>query len=384
MSPIIKRVLEPTVKRYLFRSRVVIIYGARRVGKTTLVKGLLEEYQESKRTRYINCDDLTNQRVLAVQEAVALKAFLGDHDLVILDEAQNVPDIGKVLKILVDTYPEMQIIATGSSSFDLANRAAEPMTGRVFPFELYPLSLQEVAGSKGYSEIEQRLENLLRFGLYPDILDEPGEDAVLKLNELVSNYLYKDILAYAGVRKSTVIANLLRLLALQLGNQVSYNELAQNLGIDGKTVAAYMDILEQCFVIFKLTSFSRNLRNELKKSFKIYFYDLGVRNALIQAFNPLALRADVGALWENFCIVERLKLNKYNRRAAAPYFWRTRTQKEIDYIEEYEGRLYGYEFKWGVTKPISPPQEFLEAYPGSAVERIDRRNYWQFLLPLTA
>lgn len=384
MTQIITRVLESTIKRYLFRGRVVIIYGARRVGKTTLVNGLLNEYQASKRTRYINCDDLTNQRVLAVQEAVALKAFLGDQDLLVLDEAQNVPEIGKVLKILVDTYPEMQIIATGSSSFDLANKTSEPMTGRVFPFELYPLSLQEVAGTNGYSVIEQRLENFLRFGLYPDILDEPEEDAVLKLNELVSNYLYKDILAYAGVRKSTVIANLLRLLALQLGNQVSYNELSQNLGVDGKTVATYMDILEQCFVIFKLTSFSRNLRNELKKSFKIYFYDLGVRNALVQAFNPLALRADVGALWENFCIVERLKLNKYSRRAAASYFWRTRTQKEIDYIEEYEGRLYGYEFKWGVTKPLSPPQEFLEAYPGSSVERVDRRNYWQFLLPPTS
>ncbi|MCB0094205.1 MAG: ATP-binding protein [Caldilineaceae bacterium] len=380
MPQIIERVLGATIKRYLFRGRVVIIYGARRVGKTTLVKGLLEEFQESKQTRYINCDDLANQRVLAVQEAVALKTFLGDQDLVILDEAQNVPDIGRVLKILVDTYPEMQIIATGSSSFDLANKAAEPMTGRVFPFELYPLSLQEVASGRGYIEIEQRLENLLRFGLYPDILDEPAEDARMKLNELVSNYLYKDILAYAGVRKSNVIANLLRLLALQLGNQVSYNELAQNLGVDGKTVASYIDVLEQCFVIFRLTSFSRNLRNELKKSFKVYFYDLGVRNALIQAYNPLSLRADVGALWENFCIVERLKLNKYSRRDTAPYFWRTRTQKEIDYLEEYEGRLYGFEFKWGVSRPFSPPREFLEAYQGSIVERIDRSNYWQYLL----
>ena len=384
MAQIIERVLAPTIKRYLFCGRVIIIYGARRVGKTTLVKGLLEEYQASKRTRYINCDDLANQRVLAVQEAVALKTFLGDQELVVLDEAQNVPDIGKVLKILVDTYPEMQIIATGSSSFDLANKASEPMTGRVFPFELYPLSLQEVAGGNGYIEIEQRLENLLRFGLYPDILDEPAEDARMKLNELVSNYLYKDILAYAGVRKSNVIANLLRLLALQLGNQVSYSELAQNLGVDGKTVASYIDVLEQCFVIFRLTSFSRNLRNELKKSFKVYFYDLGVRNALIQAFNPLSLRADVGALWENFCIVERLKLNKYSRRDAMPYFWRTRTQKEIDYLEEYEGRLYGFEFKWGTTKPISPPKEFLEAYKGSSVERVDRSNYWQYLLPPTA
>ncbi|MCA9333927.1 ATP-binding protein [Candidatus Saccharibacteria bacterium] len=380
----ITRVLETTIHRYLFRGRVVIIYGARRVGKTTLVKQILARYQEDKRIRYINCDDLVNQRALAVREAAALKAFLGEQDLVVLDEAQNVPEIGKVLKLLVDTYPEMQIIATGSSSFDLANRAAEPMTGRVYPLELYPLSLQEIAGDQGYAAIEQRLEHLLRFGLYPDIFDEPNEEARAKLDELVSNYLYKDILAYAGVKKAGVIANLLRLLALQVGNQVSYSELAQSLGIDGKTVASYIDILEQCFVIFRLTSFSRNLRNELKKSQKIYFYDLGVRNALVQAFNPLPLRLDAGALWENFCIAERLKFNKNNRKYANMYFWRTRTQQEIDYVEEVDGQLIGYEFKWGATKPLRPPQTFLEAYPGSAVERVDRSNYWQFLLPQSA
>lgn len=377
----ITRILESTINRYLFRGRVVIIYGARRVGKTTLVQKVLAQYREQKRTRYVNCDDLTNQRVLEVQEAASLKAFLGDHDLVVLDEAQNIQGIGKVLKLLVDTYPQMQIIATGSSSFDLANRAAEPMTGRVYPLELYPLSLQEIAGDRGFIEIEPRLENLLRFGQYPDVFAEGEEDARTKLNELVSNYLYKDVLAYAGVKKASVIANLLRLLALQIGNEVSYNELSQNLGIDGKTVASYIDVLEQCFVIFRLPSFSRNLRNELKKSQKIYFYDLGVRNALIQAFNPLALRLDAGPLWENFCIGERLKFNKYNRRTANMYFWRTRTQKEIDYIEEYDGQLAGYEFKWGAPKPIRPPQDFLAAYAGSTVERIDRSNYWRFLLP---
>jgi uncharacterized protein len=255
------------------------------------------------------------------------------------------------------------------------------MTGRVYPLELYPLSLQEIAGDHGYGEIEQRLEHILRFGLYPDIFDEPEEEARTKLDELVSNYLYKDILTYAGIKKASVIANLLRLLALQVGNQVSYNELGQNLGIDHKTVASYIDILEQCFVIFRLTSFSRNLRNELKKSQKIYFYDLGVRNALVQAFNPLPLRPDAGALWENFCIAERLKFNKYNRRYANMYFWRTHAQKEIDYVEEVDGQLAGYEFKWGAAKPLRPPQDFLAAYPGSTVERIDRSNYWRFLLP---
>lgn len=377
----ITRVLETTTHRYLFRGRVVIIYGARRVGKTTLVKQLLAHYKDRKRVRYINCDDLVNQRALEVREANALKAFLGEQDLVVLDEAQNVHEVGKVLKLLVDSYPEMQIVATGSSSFDLANRTSESMTGRVYPLELYPLSLQEIVGNQGYGEIEQRLENLLRFGLYPDILDESETEARTKLNELVSNYLYKDILTYAGVKKANVIANLLRLLALQVGNQVSYNELAQSLGIDHKTVASYIDILEQCFVIFRLTSFSRNLRNELKKSQKIYFYDLGVRNALIQALNPLPLRQDVGALWENFCIAERLKFNKYNQRYANTYFWRTHAQKEIDYVEEVDGQLVGYEFKWSATKLLRAPQDFLTAYPGSRVERIDRSNYWRFLLP---
>lgn len=376
----IPRLLETTIRRYLFRGRVVLIYGARRVGKTTLVKELLAQYPD-KQTRYLNCDDLAVQRALAVQEAVALKTFLGQQELVVLDEAQNVPAIGKTLKLLVDTYPEMQIIATGSSSFDLANQAAEPMTGRVYPFELYPLSLQEISGNQGVLMLEQRLENLLRFGLYPEILEEPEEEARLKLRELISNYLYKDVLMYAGVRKASVIANLLRLLALQLGNEVSYNELAQNLGIDRKTVVAYIDVLEQCFVIFRLTSFSRNLRNELSKSVKIYFYDVGVRNALLQAFNPLDVRTDVGALWENFCISERLKFNHYQRRSVNYYFWRTRAQKEIDYIEESNGEIHGYEFKWGEPKSFKPPKDFLAAYPGSTVERIDRSNYWRFLLP---
>lgn len=379
----ITRLLESTVKRYLFRGRVIVIYGARRVGKTTLVKRILEQYQESKRTRYINCDDLAVQRVLETQEALVLKSFLGEQDIVVLDEAQNVQNIGKVLKILVDTYPEMQVIATGSSSFDLANKTAEPLTGRVYQFELYPLTLQEIAGNQGYIEIEQRLEKFLLFGLYPAVFDENEEDARLNLSELVSNYLYKDILLYAGIKKATVIANLLRLLALQVGGEVSYHELALNLHIDDKTVASYINVLEQCFVIFRLTSFSRNLRNELKKSMKIYFYDVGIRNALINNFNPPLIRTDIGALWENFCIAERLKFNKYTgvKRDINLYFWRTVTQKEIDLIEDQEGRICGYEFKWGANKALKAPKTFLDAYPGSTVELIDQSNYWRFLLP---
>jgi uncharacterized protein len=376
----LERLLEARVDRYLFRGRVVTILGARRVGKTTLVKKILDKYSANKRTRYLNCDLQSVQTGLTTLEAESLKAFIGEYDLVVLDEAQNIPEAGWVLKILVDTYPEMQIIATGSSSFDLANRTGEALTGRVYPFYLYPISLQEIAGNQGYSVLEPRLENLLRFGLYPSILDLPEEEARFELQELVSNYLYKDVLMYLGVKRSTLISNLLRLLALQVGNEVSYPELGAQLGIDRKTVISYIDVLEQSFVVHTLGGFSRNLRKEVAKTQKIYFYDVGVRNALLQAFAPLTLRTDVGALWENFCINERIKRAQYAGQSANRYFWRTYDKKEIDYLEERDGVLTGFEFKWNPNRQMKTPQEFVETYPGSSVEQVDRGNYWRFLL----
>lgn len=375
----IDRVLEKRIERYLFRGRIVIIYGPRRVGKTTLVRKVLTNHPD-KRTRYLNCDLQSVQTSLAVQEADPLKSFLGEQDLVVLDEAQNIPDVGKVLKILVDTYPEMQIIATGSSSFDLANRTGEPLTGRVYPMRLYPVSLQELAGSDGHSVVEPRMDNLLRFGLYPSIIDLPEEDAQFELQELVSSYLYKDVLMYLGIKRSKMVGDLLRLLALQVGNEVSFPELGTVLGIDRRTVASYIDILEQAFVIFTLSGFSRNLRKEVGKTQKIYFYDVGVRNALLQAFSPLALRNDVGALWENFCIVERIKKANHSGLASNRYFWRTYDKKEIDYIEERDGVLSGFEFKWNPNRSMKVPQEFLDTYSGSTLEQVDRGNYWRFLL----
>ena len=376
----LERLLEARVDRYLFRGRVVTILGARRVGKTTLVKKILGKYAADKRTRYLNCDLQSVQTGLTTLEAEPLKAFIGEYDLVVLDEAQNIPDAGRVLKILVDTYPEMQIIATGSSSFDLANRTGEALTGRVYPFYLYPISLQELVGNQGYSVLEPRLENLLRFGLYPGILDLPEEEARFELQELVSNYLYKDVLMYLGVKRSTLVSNLLRLLALQVGNEVSYPELGAQLGIDRKTVISYIDVLEQAFVVHTLGGFSRNLRKEVAKTQKIYFYDTGVRNALLQAFAPLTLRTDVGALWENFCINERIKRAQYTGQSANRYFWRTYDRKEIDYLEERDGVLTGFEFKWNPNRQMKAPREFLETYPGSSVEQVDRGNYWRFLL----
>lgn len=375
----ISRLLETLIEKYLFRGRVIVLYGARRVGKTTLVKHLLAKHAD-KRTRYLNCDLLSVRTALQVEESTALNAYLGEQDLVVLDEAQQIENIGRILKILVDEFPAMQVIATGSSSFHLLNQSAEPLTGRMYRFELYPLSLAELAGDQGYSAVDPRLELLLRFGSYPAIIDLPEAEARLALDELVSNYLYRDALAFIGLRKSTVLIKLLELLARQVGQEVSYQELGQALGIDRRTVVNYIDLLEQCFVLFRLGAFSRNLRKEISKSVKVYFYDLGVRNGLIQNFTPLALRSDIGALWENFCIVERLKLLHYRQQFANQYFWRTYDQQEIDYLEEADGRLQGYEFKWSPNAKVKEPTAFLQSYPGSQVERIDRSNYWRFLL----
>jgi hypothetical protein len=373
------RLLEAQIEKHLFRGRAIVLYGARRVGKTTLATHLLTKYAD-RRTRYLNCDLLSVRSALQIEEAVALKAFLGAQDLVVFDEAQQIENIGRILKILVDEFPEMQVIATGSSSFGLGNRTAEPLTGRMYRFALYPLSLAELAGDQGYSAVEPRLDFLLRFGSYPSIVALSEAEARVALDELVSNYLYRDALAFVGMRKSTVLVKLLELLARQIGQEVSYQELGQSLGIDRRTVVNYVDLLEQCFILFRLGAFSRNLRKEVSKSVKIYFYDLGVRNGIIQNFAPLSLRNDIGALWENFCIVERLKLLHYRQRFVNPYFWRTYDQKEIDYLEDADGMLAGYEFKWSPTAKVKEPTDFLEAYPGSTVERIDRSNYWRFLL----
>lgn len=375
----ITRLLEAQIEKYLFHGRAVVLYGARRVGKTTLVKHLLAKHAD-RRTRYLNCDLLSVRTALQVEEATALRAFLGELDLVVLDEAQQIENIGRILKILVDELPEIQVIATGSSSFGLGNQAAEPLTGRMIRFELYPLALAELAGDRGYSAVEPQLDLLLRFGSYPSIVGLPEAEARVALDELVSNYLYRDALAFAGLRKSTVLVKLLELLARQISQEISYQELGQALGIDRRTVVSYIDLLEQCFVLFRLGAFSRNLRKEVAKSVKVYFYDVGVRNGLIQNFAPLALRNDTGALWENFCIVERLKLLHYRQQFAHQYFWRTYDQKEIDYLEEADGVLAGYEFKWSQTAKVKEPTDFLQAYPGSRVERVDRSNYWRFLL----
>lgn len=372
----ITRLLENQIKQRLFKGKIIIVYGARQVGKTTLAKKILNEYGD--KGRYLNCELLSIERGLADPEAEKIKAFLGDYEIIVLDEAQNIPNIGRVLKIMIDTYPDLQIIATGSSSFDLSQKIAEPLTGRAFQFILYPLAVKEIKESRDMFYVESKLENVLRFGSYPEVfqLDESG--AKERINEIVSNYLYKDILKFEGIKKSSAIKNLLQALALQLGNEVSYQELANTLGINRLTVQKYIDILEQSFIVFKLNAFSRNKRKEISKSIKVYFYDLGVRNGLVENYNRLDIRNDSGALWENFCILERKKMNDADMRFVNSYFWRTYDQKEIDYVEEEGGKIAGFEFKWGTQKSYSSPKEFIEKYKAK-VEKIDKSNYWKFL-----
>lgn len=370
------RNIETTLKERLFQGKVVILYGARQVGKTTLVKKILEDYPNDG--QYFSCEKTSVQKGLESIEPEKIKAFLGNAKLIVLDEAQKIPQIGMVLKVMVDQYPDMQIIATGSSSFELADKVSEPLTGRNFTFTLYSFSTNEIQGDRGFSLVESKLESLLRFGSYPEVYFLPEDAAKERLDELASDYLYKDVLSFDGVKKAEIIRNLLELLALQLGQEVSYQELARQLGINRITVQKYIDILEKSFVVFKLRAFARNKRKEISKSVKIYFYDLGIRNSIIQNYNPLSLRSDVGALWENFCIMERKKLDAEKRRQANRYFWRTYTQKEVDYVEEAEGMIRGFEFKWSVGKKSSEQKEFEEAYQAT-VEQVDRGNYWKFL-----
>jgi len=391
----IKRDLEETIGQYLFIGKVIILYGARRVGKTTLSEHLLSKYAEQDEFfkkgnysfedrdspyRYINCDYITNRQSLEIQDKNLLKAFLGDAKFVVIDDAQRVENIGLSLKIIVDAFPDIQIIATGSSSFDLSNRINEPLTGRSIQFMLYSLSLQEIYSKKTLAQIDLELETYLRYGLYPCVYNK-GEGLIRReLANIVNNYLYKDILEFERIKNSKILFNLLKLLALQVGNQVSYNELATNLGINVLSVRKYIDLLEKCFVIFTLHSYSTNPRKEISKSVKIYFYDTGIRNALIESFNTLDMRNDAGALWENFCIAERIKYNQAQERFVNSYFWRTYTQKEVDYIEEHSGKLEGYEFKWsGDKKQYKALNAFIQSYPESSVKRIDRDNYSEFL-----
>lgn len=375
----ITRFLSAQIQDALQPGKVMVLYGPRQVGKTTLAKDLIANLPF--RSKFVNADELIYREVLASQSSQTLGELLGDAELLVIDEAQRVPEIGLNLKILTDNFPHARIIATGSASFDLANKINEPLTGRKLTFNLYPISYAEVQGAFGVIETRAQLERWLIWGGYPAIVttDNPAMRESL-LGELVGSYLYRDILEMEGVRRADKIVDLLRLLAYQIGQEVSIAELATGLGLNFQTVSKYLDLLEKVFVIFKVNGFSRNLRKEVTKNSRYYFYDNGVRNSLIQNFNPLPLRNDVGQLWENFLVIERRKANQFAGRNVNSYFWRTYDQKEIDCIEEHGGRLYGYEFKWqsgGIRKAVR--NEFLEAYPASELMTINQENFEEFL-----
>lgn len=358
-------------------SKIILIYGARQVGKTTLVKQLLS--QLPYKSLSINADEEKYNDVFSSRDLTKMRMLTDGYELLFIDEAQRIPDIGINLKILHDALPELKIIATGSSSFELANRTQEPLTGRTWTFSLFPISFSELRQQQNLFELNHGLETFLRFGAYPDVFSLPNQaDKVQFLTQLTRSYLYKDILELSTIKHPDKIKKLLKLLAFQAGSEVSLNELGNTLQMSKETVASYIDLLEKAFVVFRLSGFSRNLRKEVVKMDKIYFYDLGVRNALINNFNTLDFRTDAGQLWENFLVVERLKNNAYQRRFVNSYFWRTYTGAELDYIEEADGQLAGFEFKFS-EKIAKPPQSWLEAYPASSFTCINRANYWEFI-----
>lgn len=373
---LIKRTIQKQIEKSLFNNKIVIIYGARQTGKTTLVKLIQKKYSEQ--SAYFNCDEPDIRAALAGKTSTEIKSFFGDKKLIILDEAQRVKNIGLSLKLMADNFPKTQIIATGSSSFELSNKIKEPLTGRKYEFHLYPFSIGELNSVYSDLEINRLLGRMMIFGMYPAIALVGGDAQEKELKELIKSYLYKDALQYQNIKNPEILEKLLQALALQIGNEVSYNELANLLGIDKNTVANYIRILEQAFIVFRLNPFSRNLRNELKKMRKIYFYDVGARNALINNLNPLDLRQDAGVLWENFIISERMKRNNNSNFEVNSYFWRTRQGQEIDYLEEVGGKISAYEFKWKQNK-WQPPKAFIESYPQSKHQLINKENYKQFL-----
>lgn len=373
-----KRDLQSVIQERCFQGKAIILLGARQVGKTTLLKKIIQEQHVD--ALYLNCDEPQTISALTNCNLKELQMIVGANKFVVIDEAQKVDNIGLTLKLIVDNMPDVQVVATGSSAFELRNCLNEPLTGRKFEYQMFPISSNEIYQSSGYIDLKGALETRLIYGSYPDILNH-ANDARELLRMLTDSYLYKDILATDNLRKPDVLDKLLRALAFQVGCEVSYNELAQTVGTDSKTVERYIELLEKCYIIFRLHGLSRNLRNELKKAKKIYFYDNGVRNAVIQQFAPLDIRNDAGALWENFFISERIKRNHYQQNYCNTFFWRTKSQLEIDYIEEQNGQMTAFEMKWNPKKSnTSIPETFLNAYDVKETVVITPENYLEYLL----
>jgi predicted AAA+ superfamily ATPase len=373
----IHRIIETELLKRIHQGKLLLVVGPRQVGKTTLMRQILKKLD--MQFLWLNCDNPDDR--LSLQEATmtSLQSLIGDRKLLFIDEAQRVQNIGLTLKLLTDNFPEVQVIASGSSALDLANTIYEPLTGRKREFQLYPFSSEELCVHTSKREEKRLLEDRLIYGFYPEVINNPA-DAQEALGEITGSYLYKDLLSMEEVRKPAILQKLLLALALQVGSEVTYNDLGNTIGIDKGTAEKYLDLLEKAFVIFRLNSFSRNMRREIKKSRKIYFWDNGIRNAIINNFNSLALRADVGALWENFIISERMKYLAYHRIFTNVYFWRTTTGKELDWLEERGGKLYAFEAKWNPERRARLPLGFDEAYPETEFQVVHRENYLDFLI----
>lgn len=373
-----QRKLKERLKADCFTGKVLLLIGARQVGKTTLLRHLIKELDEP--SIWFNADEADILELFTkATTSTQLLQHIGNKKLVVIDEAQQIPDIGKKLKLIYDTRPDIQVIATGSSSFELQNRMNEPLTGRKITHYLYPFSYEEIVENTSLLEAKRTLEKHLIYGTYPDVLNNPGKEKQV-LIELASSYLYKDILQLEDIRKASHIEKLLRALAFQVGSEVNYHELSNLVGnISSVTVEKYLDLFEKAFIIFRLPAFSRNLRNEIKKGKKYYFYDNGIRNVLISDFRMPEMRQDKGALWENYLISERLKYNQYHGNYANTYFWRTHDRAEIDYIEERDGQLNAYEIKWK-KKKVNFPNSFLTAYPNNTTTIINKENFETFIM----
>ena len=360
----------------LFDKKVIIVLGPRQTGKTTLLKEIV--LLSTNETLWWNGDETDIRQILRNPSSTMLKSLIGKHKLLIIDEAQRIENIGLCIKLIYDNIEGVKVIASGSSAFELANKINEPLTGRKWEYFLYPISYKEMVDHHGLIEENRLLEHRLIYGYYPDVINNYGDEQAI-LQQLSDSYLYKDILTWEKVQKPDRLEALVQALAFQVGNEVSYFELGKITGLDKETVERYIILLEKAFIVFRLRSFSRNLRTELKKSRKIFFYDNGLRNAVIRQFNPLGLRNDVGALWENFIISERMKYLEYNKIYTNRYFWRTHSQQEIDYLEERDGKLLAFEFKWKSKSKVKLPKSFTEAYPESAQKVITPDNFYEFI-----
>ena len=375
---VIKRELEDKLLEALQPAKVLLLLGARRIGKTVLLQQIIERLDEPY--LLLNGEDLAEAEVLTRRSEVNYRAILGETRLLIIDEAQKIPEIGKILKLMVDTLPGLKVIATGSSSFDMANATGEPLTGRKKTFYFFPLSKAELRQTESAIKKPERLRQRLVYGNYPELLHLPSNtEQAAYLKEMLNAYLLKDILTFENIRNSAKIFSLLRLIAYQVGSEVSYQELGQQLSISKNTVERYLDLLTKVFVLHKLEGFSRNLRKEVTKSSKWYFVDNGIRNVLIANFAPIDTRDDIGALWENYIISERRKQQHYQKMIVNNYFWRTYDQQEIDWVEERGGQLFGYEFKWNPKKQPKVPASWAKAYPNAGFEVINRENYMEWL-----